>query len=122
MSLQHLHLYVEDRLIAETFYSSWFGLRVQRHSDDTVVMADERDFLLALTEDPSPAPVTSRFHFAFRLNSVAEVLSLHARMTQADVSIIKPLRQDEAYVAYRCADLDGYLIDVYWEPARGGGA
>ncbi len=63
MSLQHLHLHVEDRAIAEAVYFLWFDLRVQQRLNDTVVMADERDFLLALTEEPSPAPVTSRFHF-----------------------------------------------------------
>jgi catechol-2,3-dioxygenase len=121
MSLQHLHLYVEDRAIAEAFYTTWFGLRALRRTDDTVVMVDERDFLLALTEEPALLSAPTRLHFAFRLDSVAEVASSLERMTRAGVPILKPLYQDNIYAAYRCADPDGYLIDVYWEPLRGNG-
>ncbi len=113
MSLQHLHLYVRNRASAEQFYAEWFGMRIQHRGSDTTVLVDDRDFFLALSDDPSPQ--TSSMHFGFKLGSAAEVLSLNERMRHAEVEIRKTLYQDESFVTYRCADPDGYLMDVFWQ-------
>ena len=118
MSLQHLHLHVRDRSRAEQFYASWFGMNVQRHGGEITFMTDEREFLLALMDDASPAPKPPWFHFGFRMASAATVLALNARMADAGVSIRKPVYQDDSLVSYRCADPDGYVIEVYWEAER----
>lgn len=115
MSLQHLHLHVRDRSISELFYESWFGMSVRRRGSEISFMTDENAFLLALMQDPSPTVLPPWFHFGFRLKSGAGVLALHERMVQSGVAIRKPVFQDEALVSYRCADPDGYLIEVYWE-------
>jgi predicted lactoylglutathione lyase len=55
------------------------------------------------------------FHFGFRLDSGAAVVSQCDRMQERGVTIVKPLYQDGTLVSYRCADPDGHAIEVYWE-------
>jgi len=119
MALQHLHLHVRDRYVAERFYEGWFGLGMQRRGSQTSFMTDERGFLLALMSDPSPAPLPPWFHFGFRQASADAVLLLHGQMVLSGVDIRQPVYQDESLVSYRCADPDGYLIEVFWEAERG---
>jgi len=54
-------------------------------------------------------------HFGFRLNLADEVIGLHNDMARAGVAIVRPLYRDETLVSFRCADPDGYAIEVYWE-------
>lgn len=115
MSLQHLHLHVRDRSRAEHFYTSWFGMNVQRRGSEITFMTDEREFLFALMDDAAPAPMPPWFHFGFRMASAATVLAMNERMLDAGVGIRKPLYQDDSLVSNRCADPDGYVIEVYWE-------
>jgi len=115
MSLQHLHLHVRDRAITERFYASWFGMTLQRRGSDITFMTDDRQFLLALMHDDAPAPMPAWFHFGFRLPSAADVPAMNERMVRAEVAIRKPLYQDDTLVSFRCADPDGYVIEVYWE-------
>src|SRR5438105_605840 len=103
MALQHLHLHVRDRAVSERFYSSWFGMNVQRRGSEITFMTDEREFLLALMDDAAPAPMPSWFHFGFRLRTSADVLSLNERMAGSEVAIRKPLYQDESLASFRCA-------------------
>ena len=118
MPLQHLHLHVRDRALAEAFYTAWFGMSVQRHGSEITFMNDEHDFLFALMDDPAPAPMPPWFHFGFRIGSAPQVLALHERMQASGVAIRKPVYQDESLVSYRCADPDGHVIEVYWEAER----
>jgi hypothetical protein len=39
-------------------------------------------------------------------------------MSDSGVVILKPLYQDDDLVSFRCADPDGYAIEIYWEGAR----
>ncbi len=116
MSLQHLHLHVRNRALAQDFYARWFGLCLQRQLEDISFMTDQRDFLLALMDDAAPAAMPSWFHFGFRLDTASKVLDLHAAMIHAGVPIRNPVIQSERLVSFRCADPDDYLIEVYWEP------
>jgi len=118
MSLRHLHLHVRDRALAVAFYASWFGMQTQRIGSQITFMTDDREFLLALMQDPSPTPMPTWFHFGFRLGSAAAVLALNERMAGSGIAIRKPVYQDESLVSYRCADSDGYVIEVYWEADR----
>lgn len=115
MSLQHLHLHVRDRTLAEQYYAAWFGMTVQRRGSEITFMNDEREFLLALMDDASPEPMPPWFHFGIRLPTADAVLALSRRMIAAGVGMRKPVYQDESLVSYRCADPDGYVIEVYWE-------
>jgi len=58
------------------------------------------------------------FHFGYRLNSARDVVDLHGRMSASDVVVLKPLYEDDELVSFRCADPDGYAIEIYWEKAR----
>ncbi len=120
MALEHLHLHVRDRYVAERFYEAWFGLRMQRRGSEISFMTDERGFLLALMQDWSPAPMPPWFHFGFRQASASAVLLLHGQMGLSGVDIREPLYQDDSLVSFRCADPDGYLIEVFWEAERAG--
>ena len=117
MELKHLHIHVRDRAVAEQFYGQWFGLKAARRGKSLTFMNDEAHFDLALMDDRSPQALPPWFHFGFRLPTAEAVASLHARMNGAGVPIVKPLYQDESLVSYRCADPDGYAIEVYWEAA-----
>lgn len=118
MALQHLHLHVRDRYVAERFYEAWFGLGMQRRGSETSFMTDGRGFLLALMPDWSPAPMPPWFHFGFRQESAAAVLLLYEQMRKSGVAMRKPGYQDDSLVSFCCADPDGYLIEVFWEAER----
>jgi catechol 2,3-dioxygenase-like lactoylglutathione lyase family enzyme len=117
MNLNHLHLHVRDRTAAEAFYERWFGLVVGRRGECLSFLHDDAGFDLALMDDAAPAPMPPWFHLGFRLGEAAAVRTLHDRMRDSGVAIVKPLYQDDTLASYRCADLDGYAIEVYWEAA-----
>ena len=122
MRLNHLHLHVRDRSAAESFYAKWLGMDVMRRGESLTFLADEDGFELALMDDREPIPMPSWFHFGYRLNSAREVVDLHDRMREAGVGIVKPMYRDESLVSFRCADPDGYAIEIYWEQAPQGTA
>ena len=115
MNIEHLHLHVRDRAVAEQFYTTWFDLRIARKGEHLTFLTDEGGFDLALMADEAPSGMPAWFHFGFRLGSAGEVTELHDRMARAGVRIAKPLYADETLVSYRCADPDGHAIEVYWE-------
>ena len=115
MNLKHLHLHVRDRAQAEAFYSRWFGMAVARRLGSLTFLTDEDRFELALMDDAAPSPMPAWFHLGFRLGTAEETVALHGRMREHGVPIVKPIYQDETLVSCRCADPDGYAIEVYWE-------
>jgi catechol 2,3-dioxygenase-like lactoylglutathione lyase family enzyme len=115
VSLGHLLLRVRDQAAAERFYVSWFGMKVQRRDSDITIVTDEQQIVLALMRDFARASMPHRIRFGFRMRSPAEVFTLNERMVQSGIAIRKPLCQDESLVSFRCADPDGYVIEVYWE-------
>ena len=117
MELKHLHLHVRDRTGAEAFYGRWFGLAVTRRGDTLTFLRDDAAFDLALMDDPAPDPMPSWFHLGFRLASADAVATQLERMRAAAVPIVKPLYRDDTFASFRCADPDGYSIEVYWEAA-----
>jgi catechol-2,3-dioxygenase len=115
MNLKHLHLHVRDRPEAEAFYATWLGMSVARRGECLTFMTDQDGFDLALMDDVEPGPMPAWLHFGFRLPSPQAVVDLHGRMSDAGVTIRKPLYQDSSLVSFRCADPDGYGIEIYWE-------
>ncbi len=115
MNLTHLHLHVRKRAAAETFYGTWLGMRVARRGESLTFMTDDRGFDLALMDDMEPGPMPAWFHFGCRLATAQAVLDLHRRMSRSGVTIRKALYEDESLVSFRCADPDGYAIEIYWE-------
>jgi len=115
VTLSHLHLHVKDRPTAERFYEEWFGMTVVRRLEQLSFLEDRKDFLLALMDDAAPQPMPPWFHFGFRQDAAADVSALHNRLRGAGIEILKPLYQDDDYASFRCADSDGYAIEVFWE-------
>jgi catechol-2,3-dioxygenase len=115
MPLQHLHLHVRSRPVAEKFYADWFGLSTKRRGSEITFMNDDKRFLLALAEDASAAPLPAWFHFGFEFDAREAVLDLYNRFRQANVPIRKEIYQDEGFASFRCSDPDGYVIEVYWD-------
>ena len=115
MDISHLHLHVRDRTLAEAFYRRWFGLATKRSDDEITFMTGDRDFLLALMEDPTRASMPPWFHFGIRLDSAADVRDMLGAMQAAGVPIVKPLYEDDTFASFRCADPDAHAIEVYWD-------
>ena len=115
MDLNHLHLKVRSVARSKAFYERHFGLREHVWHDDVLFMRDGSGLDLALAPAPEPDRMPGWFHFGFRLSSAAAVKALHAQLSAAGVPIVEPLSAD-AVVSFRCADPDGYSVEVYWEP------
>jgi catechol-2,3-dioxygenase len=120
LRLSHLHLHVRDRSAAESFYAKWLGMEVVSRGESLTFLADQDGFDLALMDDREPPRMPPWFHFGYRLNSPREVADLHDRMSDSGIAIVKALYRDESLVSFRCADPDGYAIEIYWEEAHAG--
>ena len=116
MDITHLHLNTRDRARAEAFYRTWFGLTVKNRGETITFMKGERDFLLALMDDPAPEPPPSWFHFGMRMESPDAVRAKHDTLAAAGVPIARPMKNEPAITSFRCADPDGYPIEIYWLP------
>ena len=115
-ALNHLHLHVASLERAREFYAAWFGLRAHVTHGDILFMRDDAGLDLALAPSAEPDILPPWFHFGFRLDTAAEVEALHARMAAEGVAIRHPLEAEPDFVWFRCADPDGHLIEIYWEP------
>lgn len=118
VNLNHLHLRVRDVARSIDFYRQYFGLEVHMYHGDVAFMTDAVRFDLALAPDPDDATDVGQmppwWHFGFRLDSADEVRRAYQRMALA-VTVIEPLTEEDGMVSFRCADPDGYSIEVYWE-------
>ncbi|MEO8937435.1 MAG: VOC family protein [Burkholderiaceae bacterium] len=112
MDITHLHLHTRDRAKSEDFYRRWFGLATKTRGDEITFMRGDRDFLLALMDDAEPAPLPSWFHFGMRMATPDAVRAKHVELVAAGLPM-KPLRDLPAVTSFRCADPDGYSIEVY---------
>jgi catechol 2,3-dioxygenase-like lactoylglutathione lyase family enzyme len=116
MDLNHLHLKVRSVERSKAFYARHFGLTEHVWHGDMVFMRDGSGMDLALAPAAEPAQMPGWFHFGFRLASKAAVQTLYDRLVAADVPIVEPLTRETDVTSFRCADPDGYAIEVYWEP------
>jgi catechol 2,3-dioxygenase-like lactoylglutathione lyase family enzyme len=119
MDLNHLHLKVRSVERSKLFYSRHFGLAEHVWHGDMVFMRDGSGMDLALAPSAEPAQMPAWFHFGFRLETVDAVEALHARLVADGVPIREPLTHEDDVVSFRCADPDGYQVEVYWEPQPG---
>lgn len=116
MDLNHLHLHVRDIPRARAFYEKFFGFsRESVREEDFLILRNPEGFDLAFMRDPKPTPVPKWFHFGFRLPSPSAVLAMHDRMAAEDVVITQPPKDHGTWMSFRCADPDGYPIEVYFE-------
>jgi catechol 2,3-dioxygenase-like lactoylglutathione lyase family enzyme len=114
MDLNHLNLRVADPSRSREFYERWFGFREKFCEDDAVFLTNDHRFLLALFPTESPVRMPGGFHFGFLLDDAAEVRSLHRSMLEGG-GAPGDLEEFDDYVTFRCHDLDGHEVEVFWE-------
>ena len=115
MNLTHLHLHVHDVARARRFYEEYFGLRVHVWHGEILFMRDAAGFDLALAPSAAVPPLPDWLHFGFRLADAESVRALYRRLVAAAVPVVHALVDESDFVSFRCADPDGYTIEVYWE-------
>lgn len=115
MDLTHLHLHTRDRDRSAAFYQRWFGLALVRRGEAITFMKGDRDFLLALADEDGAQPMPAWFHFGMRVDSADRVRTLLIDLERGGVPIVKALYEDPKFASFRCADPDGYPIEVYWD-------
>jgi catechol-2,3-dioxygenase len=116
VDVTHLYLHVRDRARSAVFYRRWFGLRLASTGNDIRFLKGDRDVLLALMDDLEPQHDPHGLHFGARLDTSGQVCDMARAMAEAGVPIAKPLSESDALVAFRCADPDSHVIEVYRQP------
>lgn len=115
MDLNHLNLRVADPDRARAFYEQWFGFREKFCEEGAVFLTNDDRFLLALFPAETPAVMPPGYHFGFNLDDPAAVRQLHQAMTDRGAEPGE-LQDWDDYVTFRCHDLDGHEVEVFWEP------
>ncbi|HEX4813126.1 MAG TPA: VOC family protein [Nonomuraea sp.] len=119
MRLNHLALAVRDIERTRRFYEKYFGFGAgpaSEYADGTVVIRDADRFDLALHLDPDPRKMPDFSHFGFTCPDAPTVARRLDELTADGVPIVE--RCDEpGFSSFKCLDPDGYVIEVYWEPA-----
>lgn len=119
-NLNHIHLHVLSVEKARDFYAAHFGLRPHVTHGDILFMRDDAGLDLALAPAAKLEAFPPWFHIGFRLESGEAVKVLHESLQAAEVPIRSALQEHEDFIVFRCADPDGHLIEVYWEPEPSG--
>ena len=114
MDLNHLNLRVGNPARAREFYERWVGFREKLCEDDAVFLTNDDRFLLALFPAEKPVRMPEGFHFGFLLDDAAQVRDMHRSMTDGGAAPGQ-LEEFEGYVTFRCHDLDGHEVEVFWE-------
>lgn len=114
VDLNHLNLRVADPARSRQFYERWFGFREKFCEDGAVFLTNDDRFLLALFPAEGPARMPKGFHFGFLLDDAAEVRHHHQAMSEGGAEPGQ-LDEFEGYVTFRCHDLDGHEVEVFWE-------
>jgi catechol 2,3-dioxygenase-like lactoylglutathione lyase family enzyme len=109
MRISHLSLGVSDLNASEKFYRDVLGLPTRREGED--VRVHWPDFLLVLTERP-PAD-RSKFHFGFRVNTLAQVDSWAERLRANNVQIISGPAGEDGMRQLFFLDPDQYVLEIY---------
>ena len=115
MDLNHLHLHARDVAASRRFYETYLGFRERVRHGAILFLTNEDAFDLALAPATEIEPFPAWFHFGFRLATPDAVRALHRRMQADGVPLPRELVDDADLVSFRCADPDGYGIEIYWE-------
>jgi catechol 2,3-dioxygenase-like lactoylglutathione lyase family enzyme len=116
--VQHLALAVTDQERSRRFYETYFGFdaRPPRRYDDGVLMLyDASGFSLALGPVDGPIELPPFLHFGMHAASPEAVRALADRLRADGVPIVEEWDEPE-YVSVKCADPDGYVVELSWEP------
>src|SRR6266566_421101 len=115
--MKHLALPVSDQELSRRFYESYFGFdaRPARRYDGNVLMLYNADgFSLALGPTGEEIRLPSFLHFGIRMESADDVHAFRERLTADGVTILETWDEPD-YVAVKCHDPDGYIVEAAWE-------
>jgi catechol 2,3-dioxygenase-like lactoylglutathione lyase family enzyme len=116
--VRHLALAVSDRERSRRLYETYFGFDAEpaREYDDGVLMLYNADgFALALGPTAEPIHVPHFLHFGTGAESPDEVRSFAESLRGDGVPIVEEWDEPD-YVSVKCADPDGYVVELAWEP------
>lgn len=115
MRITHLYLGVRSIEASKDFYGHYFGLSEKFREGEELMMHDHHGFDLALgPQDQNQLP--EWFHFGFRLDNKQELIKLYDKIKQDGVKLLEDLNtEEEGFAYFRCADPDGYCVEVYWD-------
>lgn len=117
MDMNHLHLAVADVEKSRKFYERCFGFREKIWHGNILFLTSDDGFDLALDPKYPPSPMPPWYHHGFRLESENAVKQVFAGMQASFPEQIKrPVETYPDHVFFKCVDIDGYAIEVYWEP------
>jgi catechol-2,3-dioxygenase len=117
--VRHLHLASRDHPVSQRFYETYFGFRFDSvfprgNEPAATVLRSPLGFQIYL-EGASGDRLPAWFHFGFFVDADRACRELHERMQHDQVPIVRPL-VSEPFTNYFCADPDGHLVQVYFDP------
>ena len=114
--IRHVGLHVTNPEASAQFYRDVLGMEIAGGSTSdhplgaSVFLSsrpDEQSHEIALFANPAHA------HFAFKVSSLAEFRSFHARVVEKNIPIKFVFNHRESFAFY-FEDPDGNMIEVYW--------
>jgi catechol-2,3-dioxygenase len=114
--VHHVGLYAKDPAATAEFYRDILGMRIVGGSGPDHPLGanaflssrpDEESHEIALFANPMFA------HFAFKVSSLAELRSFHARVSERHIPIKFAFNHGVSFAFY-FDDPDGHLVEVYW--------
>jgi catechol 2,3-dioxygenase-like lactoylglutathione lyase family enzyme len=114
MHLKHLALLVRDIRTARRFYEKYlgFGDNDAVWHGEVLFIRDGDGFDLALMKGEHPPNPGAFHHFGFLVPDPIAVRDLQKRLEADGVPILEVVDESDQ-VSFKCADPDGYTVEVY---------
>jgi catechol-2,3-dioxygenase len=112
----HIGLHAADPAASARFYQDIFGMEIVGGSESDHPLGvsvflcsrpDEESHEIVFFTDPANA------HIAFKVSSLAELRSFHARVVEKNIPV-KFVFNHQAAFSFYFEDLNGNMIEVYW--------
>ena len=120
MGMRHIALNVKDVERSKAFYQDILGMEVVWQPDPQNAYLSSGIDNLALHETPgdrAPFTTSSLDHLGFIVSDIDRVQELEAEFRARQVTIIKPFkRHRDGSASFYCADPDGVVIQMLYEP------
>jgi catechol 2,3-dioxygenase-like lactoylglutathione lyase family enzyme len=112
--MDHLALAVADEEASRRFYARLgFDVHAERMDDGVLMLWDASGFQLALGPADPDARLPAFLHFGRRCASGDDVRASAARL---GAEIVEAW-DEPGYVSRKVRDPDGYVVELFWEPA-----
>lgn len=115
MKLNHINLVVADVAKTRAFFETYFGFKciVEKGPDTLVVLADDAQFFLALSNFGKVKEVVypDLFHIGFYQSSRARVDEIHKRLKADGFEAPPPKEEHGSYTLYLKSP-GGFLVEV----------